>query len=244
MTQHLSELVEQFCTFRRQQRGKTDGGVKTYRWNLEQFLRFVRRQYGRPARVTDLTSPIIQAWMDDMAGADLALSTMRVRQSTLSSLCAWLVKRDVLVANPVAKLDRPPDRREQPRQAPGSSIMDALLEAAKSAPTAARRGDLPDSALRRNAPGICSDVARASSRPRVGFARRGREGRQDAEHPPARDRDEVSRGVRRAGADAAHVKCRCRHAVVLVDLGPTRRRQNIAADDGQERVGALQCTDG
>src|SRR5690349_6913745 len=92
MTQHLSELVEQFCTFRRQQRGKTDGGVKTYRWNLEQFLRFVRRQYGRPARVTDLTSPIIQAWMDDMAGADLALSTMRVRQSTLSSLCAWLVK--------------------------------------------------------------------------------------------------------------------------------------------------------
>jgi site-specific recombinase XerD len=29
--------------------------------------------------------------MDDMAGADLALGTMRVRQSTLSSFCAWLV---------------------------------------------------------------------------------------------------------------------------------------------------------
>ena len=104
MTQHLSELVEQFCIFQRKQRGKTDGGVRTYRWNLEQFLRFVRRQYGRSARVTDLTSSVIQAWMDDMACADLALSTMRVRQSTVSSLCAWLVKRDVLVANPVAKL--------------------------------------------------------------------------------------------------------------------------------------------
>jgi site-specific recombinase XerC len=57
---------------------------------------------------------------------------MRVRQSTLSSLCAWLVKRDVLVANPVAKLDRPPDRREPPKQVPGSSIMDALVEAAKA----------------------------------------------------------------------------------------------------------------
>ena len=39
---------------------------------------FVRNRYGRLARVTDLTSPTIQAWMDDMAGADLALSTMRL----------------------------------------------------------------------------------------------------------------------------------------------------------------------
>jgi hypothetical protein len=28
-----------------------------------------------------------------MAAADLALETMRVRQSVLSSFCAWLVKR-------------------------------------------------------------------------------------------------------------------------------------------------------
>jgi integrase/recombinase XerC len=70
--------------------------------------------------------------MDDMAGADLALSTMRVRQSTVSSLCHWLVKRDLLVANPVAKLDRPPDRREPPKQVPGSSMMDALVEGAKA----------------------------------------------------------------------------------------------------------------
>jgi site-specific recombinase XerC len=46
--------------------------------------------------------------MDDMAAEDLALSTMRVRQSTLSSFCAWLVKRDLLTVNPIAKLDRPP----------------------------------------------------------------------------------------------------------------------------------------
>jgi site-specific recombinase XerD len=131
MTQHLSELVEQFCNFQRKQRGKTDGGVRTYGWNLEQFLSFIRRVYGRPARVTDLTPATIQAWMDDMAGADLALSTMRVRQSTLSSLCQWLVKRDLLAANPVAKLDRPPERREPPKQVPGSALMDALIEAAK-----------------------------------------------------------------------------------------------------------------
>ena len=57
---------------------------------------FVRNRNGRLARVTDLTPPVIQAWMDDMAGTDWALSTMRVRQSTLSSFCAWLVKRDFL----------------------------------------------------------------------------------------------------------------------------------------------------
>ena len=66
-----------------------------------------------------------------MAAADLALGTMRVRQSTLSSLCAFLVKRGHLDTNPVARLARPPHRREAPRQVPGSAIMDALVRVAQ-----------------------------------------------------------------------------------------------------------------
>jgi site-specific recombinase XerD len=79
MAQPLTDLVEQFCNFQRKQRGKTEGGVKTYRWNLEQFLVFVRSRDGRLARVMDLTAATVQASMDDMAAEDLALSTMRVR---------------------------------------------------------------------------------------------------------------------------------------------------------------------
>jgi integrase/recombinase XerC len=131
MAQPLIDLVEQFCTFQHKQRGKTEGGVKTYRWNLMQFLEFVRRFRGRPACVGDLEPVTIQAWMDSMATADLALSTMRVRQSTLSSFCAFLVKRGHLEVNPVARLDRPPHRREAPRQVPGSEIMDELVKAAQ-----------------------------------------------------------------------------------------------------------------
>lgn len=131
MTQPLTDLVEQFCNFQRKQRGKTDGGVQTYRWILERFVLFVRHRHGRLARVADLTPAMIQAWMDEMAATDLALSTMRVRQSAVSSFCAWLVKREVLAANPVAKLERPPHHREPPTQVPGSSIMDALVQAAK-----------------------------------------------------------------------------------------------------------------
>jgi hypothetical protein len=56
---------------------------------------------------------------------------MRARQSTLSSLCAWLVKRSVLSVNPVSQLDRPPHSREAPKQVPGPAIMDALIHAAK-----------------------------------------------------------------------------------------------------------------
>jgi site-specific recombinase XerC len=70
--------------------------------------------------------------MDSMAQADLALRTMRVRQSAVSSPCAWLVKRGHLETNPVARLDRPPHRREAPRQVPGSTIMDALVQAGAS----------------------------------------------------------------------------------------------------------------
>src|SRR5207245_124721 len=111
-----------FCNFRLKQRGKTEGGVQTYRWILEQFLIFIRNRHGRLARVTDLTPAVIQAWMDDMAATDLALSTMRVRQSTLSSFCTWLVKREVLAANPVARLERPPHHREPPKQVPEAAL--------------------------------------------------------------------------------------------------------------------------
>src|SRR5437667_10443774 len=83
---------------------------------LEQFMVFVRHRAGRLARAGDLTPETVQAWMDDMAGTGLALSTIRVRQCVVSSLCTWLAKRSVLTANPVAKLDRPPHRREVPRQ--------------------------------------------------------------------------------------------------------------------------------
>jgi integrase/recombinase XerC len=131
MAQPLNDLVEQFCIFQRKQRGKTEGGVKTYRWNLSQYLEFVGGLRGRRACVGDVEPSTIQAWMDSMAAADLALSTMRVRQSTLSSFCAWLVKRGHLAANPVARLDRPPHPREAPRQVPSPAIMDALIKAAR-----------------------------------------------------------------------------------------------------------------
>ena len=39
MTQRLADLVEQFCQYQRKQRGKAEGGVTTYRWMLERFLR-------------------------------------------------------------------------------------------------------------------------------------------------------------------------------------------------------------
>ncbi|MDE3243392.1 MAG: tyrosine-type recombinase/integrase [Nitrospirota bacterium] len=131
MTQPLVELVEQFCQYQLKQRGKTEGGVRSYRWVLEQFLVFVRARHGRLARVSDLTLATIQQWMDDMAGGDLALSTMRSRQSTVSSFCGWLVKRNLLMANPVAGMDRPPHRSEPPRQVPTPALMDALIVAAR-----------------------------------------------------------------------------------------------------------------
>jgi site-specific recombinase XerD len=131
MAQPLVEWVEQFCTYQLKQKGKTQGGVTAYRWNLEQFLVFVQKREGRVARVSDLQTETIQRWMDAMAAADLAVSTMRVRQSALSSLCNWLVKRSALAANPVAKLDRPPHRKEPPRQVPGPQIMDQLVKVAR-----------------------------------------------------------------------------------------------------------------
>jgi integrase/recombinase XerC len=131
MTRPLVELVEQFCQYQLKQRGKTEGGVQAYRWNLEQFLVFTRARFGRIGRVSDLTRTVLQEWMDDMAARDLALGTMRIRQSTLSSFCTWLVKREALPANPIIGMDRPPHPIEPPKQVPSPGLMDALIEAAR-----------------------------------------------------------------------------------------------------------------
>jgi integrase/recombinase XerC len=126
----LVDLVEQFTAYLRKQRGRTEGGVKTYRWNLEQFLVFVRARSGRLARLTDLERPTIQAWLDDMAAQDLGLNTLRLRVSTLSSFCAWLIRRELLSANPLAQIDRPA-RQDAVPTVPAPSLMDALVEEAK-----------------------------------------------------------------------------------------------------------------
>ena len=55
MAQPLAELVEQFCLYQFKQRGRTKGGVEATRWVLNRFLKFVRTQTGRNARMTDLT---------------------------------------------------------------------------------------------------------------------------------------------------------------------------------------------
>src|SRR2546429_5400132 len=108
MAQQLTDLVEQFCNFQRKQRGKTEGGVRTYRWILEQFLIFVRNRYGRLARVTDLTSPTIQAWMDDMAGGGLPPRDPPGRPPPPPSLRAWVVGRGGAAAEPPRHHPRPP----------------------------------------------------------------------------------------------------------------------------------------
>ena len=131
MTRTLAELVEQFCQYQLKQRGRTEGGVQTARWSLEQFLLFVRDRSGKIARLLDLNRATIQEWMDDMAARDLSVSSMRTRQSAVSSFCTWLVKREALQANPVAGMDRPPHRIEAPKQVPTPSLMDALIEAVR-----------------------------------------------------------------------------------------------------------------
>ena len=117
MTQRLADLAEQFCQYQLKQRGKAEGGVRTYRWMLDQFLRFVRAREGRLARADDLNTVMLQAWLDDMAASNLSINTLRCRQAAVSSFCNWLVKRNVLPGNPVAKMDRPPRQWTPARRA-------------------------------------------------------------------------------------------------------------------------------
>ena len=105
-----------------------------YRYDIPQILPLcaVRKDEGRPAQVGDLDAAR-RASLDGRhgrgrpgahhdAGAPVdAVELLRLARET----------RRCWSANPVAQMDRPPHRREAPRQVPGPAIMDALIEAAK-----------------------------------------------------------------------------------------------------------------
>ena len=141
MHRPLDDLVEEFCSYLHKLRGKTEGGVRAYRWTLGQLLKFLRSVTGRPPAIGDLTPATLRAWMAHMAARGLARGTMRVRQSAVSSFCIWLVKRDLLPTNPIEKVDRPKVDRKLPRGVPESTLMDALVAAAR------RRGRPRDIAM-------------------------------------------------------------------------------------------------
>ena len=201
MTRPLVELVEQFCQYQLKQRGRTKGGVQTARWSLEQFLLFVRDRWGKIARLLDLNRATIQEWMDDMAARDLSVSSMRTRQSTLSSFCTWLVKREVLPANSVVGMDRPPYRIEPPKQVPTPSLMDALIEAARKRQRP-RDVHLPHYAVYGDAARFRGDTPGRHLDGALGLTTRSRERRTDQRHSLAGVGYALSACVRRAGRRA------------------------------------------
>ena len=150
MAQQLIELVEQFCTYQRKQRGRTEGGVKTYRWNLEQFLAFVKTREGRLARVADLTTPTIQAWLDEMAARRPGR-----QHPALPALHAvellWLARQAWAPRGESDCPDRPAAARGGDARRGRSRDHGRPDRGGQAARPAAGPGDLPPAALHRDA---------------------------------------------------------------------------------------------
>jgi integrase/recombinase XerC len=123
--------MPRFTETRLKQQGQQRDGVRAYAWVLEKFAAFVRGYEGRPALVSDFTPQTIQAWLDAIQ-SEVRINTLRHRQCVVFRLCAWLVRRGQLSANPVARLDRPRRQSQPPRPVPGPAIMDQLVQAAKA----------------------------------------------------------------------------------------------------------------
>src|SRR5437867_3491621 len=195
MAQQLTDLVEQFCNFQRKQRGKTEGGVRTYRWILEQFLIFVRNRYGRLARVTDLTSPTIQACDGRYGrGGSRAEHHAGPPVDPVELLCVvgqagWAGGEPRGAAAPAS----PP--RPAPEADPGRVHDGWSHRGGEGPPSAPRPGDLPDPALHGHAARVGGDAARPAPRWDLGSARRPGQGREDPRYSPSLGGHAVPAGV-------------------------------------------------
>ena len=239
IAQRLVELVEQFCIYQRKQRGRTEGGVKTYRWNLEQFLVFVRARSGRLARSRTWsarrsrrgsTTWRHRTWSRTPCGSACPRSRASAPGSSSASSCPQTPRPDRTAGPPGF---RPGGAGAQPHGCPHRG--------GEATGATARSGDLPDPALHRDAARLRREpAASAMSIPSGASAAVRVKGGKTQDIPlPATVIQFLAAYVERLLAPECE-RAHPGHAPLLVELGPTIGGPRPEADGRQEHLAALQ----
>ena len=137
----LATLLDEWLDERQSDRGLSRNTEAAYRNDLRVLAERVAGPGAEPAlaRLTadDLSTAAIRGALAELAREGRAPASRNRVRSTAGSMCRWLVRRGLLVADPTAEIDRP----TQPRRLPVALTDDqlaAVLAAATSTDPAAR----------------------------------------------------------------------------------------------------------
>jgi integrase/recombinase XerD len=126
----LKELHSDFCRYFSVEKGRTDRTVTSYKYNFNEFLRWLRNK-DMPLEVSSLEDhKILREFMYHLSDRKLDKKTVRQRMLSLKSFCKYLLREDVLQRNPFDRFDIPKKEKSLPKPL-SDSIRDRLLAVVK-----------------------------------------------------------------------------------------------------------------
>lgn len=109
------ELHNDFSKYFALEKGRTQGTVKTYKYNFNEFAGWVGSK-SMPLDVSIMNdSKVLKAFMYHLFDRKLDKQTIRQRMLSLKSFCKYLIREDILQRNPFDHFDIPKKEKSLPK---------------------------------------------------------------------------------------------------------------------------------
>ena len=98
--------IQQFINYLQFEKRYSRHTIQAYRDDLDQFMDFVRQQYGE-LPITEITSSIVRSWLASLKEDDLKARSIRRKVSSLNSFFKYYLRTGILSKTPMINISTP-----------------------------------------------------------------------------------------------------------------------------------------
>lgn len=113
----MEQYINQFLSTLSTQKGYTENTISAYRNDLGQFAQFIRDQRGGAAEPTDVSTALVEAYVESLQRPDggYAPSTVARKIAAVKSYFHFLAEQQVITSNPAVRLNSPKIKKSAPK---------------------------------------------------------------------------------------------------------------------------------
>lgn len=118
--------IEKFIQYIQFEKRFSPNTITAYKKDLSQFSEFILSEY-QVKNIESINYQIIRYWIVDLVGKSVSTTTINRKLSTLKSFFKYLLREDVISANPMVKIISPKSNKKLPEFV-GNDNMESLFK--------------------------------------------------------------------------------------------------------------------